>query len=75
MRTHYKNGDDIAESFRFHGCETCSPSTVNGRIVHEHGCDSRWKDVPVPCWGCGFDHYSVSRFSYCADCADQGGDE
>lgn len=72
MRTHYKNGEEIALSC---GCNSCSPLSVNGRLVHEAGCPDRWKDVPVPCWGCGFNHYAPSRYALCESCADQGGEE
>lgn len=51
MRTHYRNGDTI--TLQHNGCDGCSPSTINGRLVHETGCPDAWKDRAVECAECG----------------------
>jgi hypothetical protein len=53
-RGRYRNGDSI----HLHtGCNSCSPSRVNGILCHEPGCPDAWKDRPRECDDCGRTYY------------------
>ena len=43
MREYYHNGDPI--DLKHNGCDGCSPSTINGVLVHERGCPDAWRDA------------------------------
>ena len=43
MREHYNNGDPI--DLKHNGCDGCSPSMINGVLVHERGCPDAWRDA------------------------------
>ena len=67
MRTHYRNGDEV--SLRHHGCDGCSPATINGRFWHETACPFEYKDVEQNCFECGCRFFGeVARQYACPDC-------
>ena len=35
------------------GCDSCSPSTINGVFCHEEGCPDAWKGKEKECKWCG----------------------
>ncbi len=66
-RTHYRNGDEIGLRC---GCDSCSPSRINGVICHESGCPDAWRDKTYECFECGCDFAPESRHQrVCQDCA------
>lgn len=54
-RTHYENGSEVG--LKENGCDGCSPSVVNGILIHEFGCSDWWKDIKRECRECGCDFY------------------
>lgn len=66
MRTHYKNGDDI--TLQAAGCDSCDPSTINGRLCHERGCPDAWRDAERECPNCGcMFHPAEEQQQFCDD--------
>lgn len=66
-RTHYRNGDEITLAC---GCDSCSPSRINGVLCHEAGCPDAWRDCPVDCFTCGCEFFPEERWQgTCPDCA------
>jgi len=71
MRETYRNGDLITLSAN--GCDGCSPSAVNGALVHEHGCPDSWRDRTRACYVCGFGFIPTERHAaVCQDCREEG---
>lgn len=69
MRKEYRNGDEVG--LKATGCDGCSPSMINGHLVHESGCPDAWRDTPRKCCGCGGEYYRqyIPPFgSLCGDC-------
>lgn len=58
-------------------CPDCSPSRVNGVLVHEAGCPRERDNAPVTCFICGFDFIPedpirspfARSVAVCPDCA------
>lgn len=48
-RSRYKNGDYI---YLHTGCNSCTPSRINGVLCHESGCPDAWKDKRLICEEC-----------------------
>lgn len=67
-RTKYRNGDSITLRC---GCDSCSPSRINGVLCHEAGCPDRWKDYAKECSECGRNYYAEHRgpAGMCTRCA------
>ena len=55
MRKTYRNGDSIG--LQACGCDGCSPSMVNGHLIHEAGCPDAWRDFKRECKWCGSEFY------------------
>lgn len=73
MRTKYRNGDDITLSC---GCDSCSPSMINGVLCHEMGCPDAWRDYRRECRECGCDFYPQERGeNVCEGCSFAWDDE
>lgn len=72
MRTHYKNGDDIA--LTHNGCDGCTPVMINGVLVHERGCPDAWRDEERECRWCGEMFYPRDEEQTCCseDCGELG---
>ncbi|MFW6061590.1 MAG: hypothetical protein ACOC93_02160 [Planctomycetota bacterium] len=65
-RTHYCNGD---ETGLLGGCDSCSPSRINGVLCHEQGCPDAWRDETRSCQECGTEFYPAQRHQQlCPDC-------
>lgn len=58
-RTKYRNGDTI---YLRTGCNSCSPSRINGVLCHETGCPDAWKDRRKECADCGRGYYAKEHF-------------
>jgi hypothetical protein len=54
-RYRYRNGDPIHLRT---GCNSCSPSRINGVLCHESGCPDAWRDRPLTCISCGATYYA-----------------
>jgi hypothetical protein len=67
-RSRYCNGDSID---LLCGCNSCSPSRVDGVICHEAGCPDAWKDNPKECSNCDRNYYAERRglFGMCPRCS------
>jgi hypothetical protein len=66
-RSHYRSGAEIG--LKATGCDGCSPSMVNGHLVHESGCPFAWRDRQVKCFECGCGFYPEERHQrICPDC-------
>ena len=57
-RTHYRNGDEITLAC---GCDSCSPSTIQGTLCHEPGCKDSWRDYKAECDECGCDFWPEDK--------------
>jgi len=57
-RTNYRNGDEITLQC---GCNSCSPSRINGTLCHEAGCPDAWRDYSIYCRECGGDFLREER--------------
>lgn len=57
-RKRYRNGDEITLPC---GCNSCTPSRINGIICHEIGCPDAWRDYKRECFECGKEFYPEER--------------
>lgn len=64
-RTHYRNGDEIT---LLCGCNSCSPSRINGILCHEEGCPDDWRDYAKECNECGQPYYHPNTLYRCENC-------
>jgi hypothetical protein len=68
VRTHYRNGDEIT---LMGGCDSCSPSRINGVFCHEQGCPDAWRDYSIACRECGCEFLREERHqAVCNDCVE-----
>ena len=67
MRKEYRNGDEVG--LKANGCDGCSPSMINGRLVHESGCPDAWRDTPCECRECGGEFFDRNA-TLCPGCSD-----
>lgn len=51
-------------------CTGCSPSTIQGVLVHEKGCPEAWRDESRECRWCGTEFKPEDRYQrFCGtDC-------
>lgn len=65
-RKTYRNGDEVS---LFTGCDSCTPSFINGHLCHETGCSNSWRDFQAECFECGCDFWREEMHqSVCPDC-------
>jgi hypothetical protein len=70
MRHQYRNGDDI--DLKATGCDSCSPTIINGVLCHETGCPDAWRDCSRECKWCGAEFHPTEKYQrFCDDsCAE-----
>jgi hypothetical protein len=62
LRTRYRNGDEIHLAC---GCNSCSPSRINGVLCHEAGCPDAWRDYRKTCVFCNRPFYAPGNRKAC----------
>lgn len=68
--THNLLAEHLSKVHGDNRCHACEVLMINGVRCHETGCPEAWREIPIPCFVCGYDFIREdSRYrKICPDC-------